>query len=462
MNIGLSDNLTRYNFDKRIENNDVSSINKVENSNSEIGSSDVGLQESKETFSNSRLGEYNLFGTLAKAKLENAPVVKTSASIEGNTKISKTTTQQTNNNASQKVTKEQLEELSPRFKKELSSEEKAVVVGQINLTIENAGIKEPRDKAIFLSQVATETGGFTTFTELPSKFASSKNFYKGRGPLQLTGESNYRNFAENLGGVKIPERGSPIFLEPIPGTDRSKLIKEIKTFTNDKIDAKPKLDRLDRAKEKYVDVDKDLNKAVNNLTEEQSNLQQVNKQVIKEAKQNIVDSEKVLKEARQEKLKARTPEEIANANKGIEIANQQLKSAINNSKNITKDPPKVIKEAQERVTVAKGSLNNLKQQRTDALNELKEANKDWTNVILNNPQLLAKSDYVGAMSGVYYWKENKINTILNNNRDNEAEALKKVSAKINTGSENKPSSSINGFEERKNYYEKAKGIFGVK
>lgn len=150
MNIGLSDNLIRYNFDKRIENNDVSSINKVENSNSEIGSSDVGLQESKETFSNSRLGEYNLFGTLAKAKLENASVVKTSASIEGNTKIGKTTTQQTNNSASQKATKEQLEELSPRFKKELSSEEKAVVVGQINLTIENAGIKEPRDKAIFL------------------------------------------------------------------------------------------------------------------------------------------------------------------------------------------------------------------------------------------------------------------------------------------------------------------------
>lgn len=458
MSIGISDNLAKFNFDAKINNSNLDVTDKLANKNNSLTENLSTVEQSKDTFNQSKLGEYNLLGSLAKAKLGEIPLAKASATIQGNANGKAI---QNNNTPSQPVNKEQLEQISPAFKK-LLPEEKKVVVEQLNLTIENSGIKEPKDKAIFLSQVAVETGGFTTFTEKPSKYASSQSIYKGRGPLQLTGESNYRDFAKNLGGVKTSEKSKPTFLDPPLATDGSKLASEIKKATGGKVDAKPTLDRLDKAKENYISTDKALAKSENNLKTETTNLKDLQNQIAKDAQQKVVVAEKSLKDAKQLKLKAKTPEEVPTANKAIETANSQLKTATSNLQNLKKEPPLVVKAAQQRVNDANQQVQSLRQQKNSANDELNKASEAWTNIILNNPEVVAKSNYIGALSGVYYWKENKINKILDDNRGDESESLRKVSGKINTGDENSSSSSIHGFKDRQAYYQKAKDSLGIK
>lgn len=458
MNIGFSDNLAKFNFDNKIDNNNLSPIDKSANKSTSLTEIPSTVDQSKDNFSQSRLGEYNLSGAVAKAKLGGVSLTEASATIQGTTN-SKTTTQ--SNNTAQPVTKEQLEQISPQFQK-LSPEEKKVVVEQLSLTIEHAGIKEPKDKAIFLSQVATETGGFTAFTEKPSKYASSQSTYKGRGPLQLTGEGNYRDFAKNLSGVKTSENSKPVFIDPPPGTDRSKLISEIKKATDGRVDAKPALDALDKAKENYITTDKALTKAENNLKTETTSLKDLQNRTAKDAQQKVVVAEKSLKDAKQLKLKAKSPEEVATANKAIETASSQLKTAISDLQNIRKEPPLAVKAAQQRVNEATQQVQSSKQEKNSAYDELNKASEAWTNIILKNPEVVAKSNYIGALSGVYYWKENNINKILDDNRGNESETLRKVSGKINTGDADSSSSSIHGFKDRKAYYQKAKDSLGIK
>lgn len=359
------------------------------------------------------------------------------------------------------VTQQQLENISPAFKK-LSDADKKAIVDQLNLAMELAGITDLRDRAVFIAQVAQETNGFTEFSEKASKFKSSQSFYKGRGPLQLTGKNNYRDFAQKLGGVTVQKNGTVKLSPPLSGTDRAKLSEQIYKATHGRVDARPILEKLDKARENYVKIDNELYIAQQTLKNEAARLKNVQSGASMAANKELTEAQNRLRAAKQERLKAKTPEDIASADKRLAAAKSGLDAATSKVNNLKSGLSAEVKQARQRVQEAQQRVEQLKQSKTQALNELKNINSDWISVIMNNPEVVANSSYIGALSAAYFWKENGIGKILNARRGDEEDAFRAVSAKINTGKESSRASSINGLNQRKHYYEKTKQELGVK
>lgn len=69
------------------------------------------------------------------------------------------------------------------------------------------GITDNAHIATILANVKHETANYNHFVELPSKYASSRKFYKGRGYIQLTHYDNYKNWSEwlNVDLLKNPD-----------------------------------------------------------------------------------------------------------------------------------------------------------------------------------------------------------------------------------------------------------------
>ncbi len=356
------------------------------------------------------------------------------------------------------ITQKQLDNISPAFKK-LSDADKKAIVDQLNLAMEVAGITDLRDRAMFIAQVAQETNGFTEFSEKASNAKSSKSFYKGRGPLQLTGKNNYRDFAQKLGGVTI-QNGTVKLSPPLSGTDRAKLSEQIYKATHGRIDARPILEKLDKAKEHYVKINNELYIAQQTLKNEAARLKNVQSNASMAANQELTQAQNMLRAAKQERLKAKTPEDIASTDKRLAAAKSRLDAATSKVNNLKSNPSGEVKQAQQKVQEAQQKVEKLKQSKIQAINELKKINSTWISIIMKNPGIVASSSYIGALSAAYFWKENGIDKILNARRGDEADAFRALSAKINTGKES--SRAINGFNERKRYYEKTKQELGVK
>lgn len=101
-------------------------------------------------------------------------------------------------------------------------------VSAINQTLSRFAINTPKRQAMFLAQVAHESGEFRWMEEIwgPTpvqlRYEGRKDLgnikpgdgfrYKGRGPIQLTGRNNYRAAGKALG---VDLEGSPeLALEP--------------------------------------------------------------------------------------------------------------------------------------------------------------------------------------------------------------------------------------------------------
>lgn len=93
----------------------------------------------------------------------------------------------------------------------LSTERADQIAPYLNDAMRGAGINTTRQKAAFIAQLAHESGGFRHFEELASGRAyegrrdlgntqpGDGERFKGRGPIQLTGRSNYREAGRALG-----------------------------------------------------------------------------------------------------------------------------------------------------------------------------------------------------------------------------------------------------------------------
>ncbi len=93
----------------------------------------------------------------------------------------------------------------------LSGERADKIAPYLNDAMREAGINTTRQKSAFIAQLAHESGGFKHFEELASGRAyegrrdlgntqpGDGERYKGRGPIQLTGRSNYREAGRALG-----------------------------------------------------------------------------------------------------------------------------------------------------------------------------------------------------------------------------------------------------------------------
>lgn len=105
------------------------------------------------------------------------------------------------------VSASQLREMVPG----LSAERADRIAPYLNDAMRGAGINTTRQKAAFIAQLAHESGGFRHFEELASGRAyegrrdlgntqpGDGERFKGRGPIQLTGRSNYREAGRALG-----------------------------------------------------------------------------------------------------------------------------------------------------------------------------------------------------------------------------------------------------------------------
>lgn len=117
-----------------------------------------------------------------------------------------------NNSGYKEITEDQLLKIAPTLKKNPAKLKKFTET--LNQTMKKFGIDTPLKQAMFLATVAEESGEFKFMEELPSRHASSKSRYKGRGLIQLTDvieskPTNYRAAGEylDLGDlfVKNPE-----------------------------------------------------------------------------------------------------------------------------------------------------------------------------------------------------------------------------------------------------------------
>ena len=107
-----------------------------------------------------------------------------------------------NNSEYKEITQEQLLKIAPTLKKDPTKLKD--FTEKLNETMKKFEINTPLKQAMFLATVAEESGEFKFMEELPSKYASSKSKYKGRGLIQLTdtnenNPTNYRAFSEYIG-----------------------------------------------------------------------------------------------------------------------------------------------------------------------------------------------------------------------------------------------------------------------
>ncbi len=105
------------------------------------------------------------------------------------------------------VTVEQLRAIMPN----LSVSRANQLLPHLNQAMLEGGINTPKRQAAFLAQLAHESGGLVYFEEIASGAAyegrtdlgniypGDGKRYKGRGPIQLTGRSNYRAAGKALG-----------------------------------------------------------------------------------------------------------------------------------------------------------------------------------------------------------------------------------------------------------------------
>ncbi len=105
------------------------------------------------------------------------------------------------------VSLQQLQSIMPH----LSTARAQQMLPHLNAAMQEAGINTPRRQAAFLAQLAHESGEFQFMEELATGEAYEGRLdlgntepgdgprFKGRGPIQLTGRSNYRAAGQALG-----------------------------------------------------------------------------------------------------------------------------------------------------------------------------------------------------------------------------------------------------------------------
>jgi predicted chitinase len=105
------------------------------------------------------------------------------------------------------VSLQQLRSIMPNLTESRAQE----MLPHLNAAMQEAGINTPRRQAAFLAQLAHESGEFRYMEEIASGAAYEGRLdlgntqpgdgvrFKGRGPIQLTGRSNYRAAGQALG-----------------------------------------------------------------------------------------------------------------------------------------------------------------------------------------------------------------------------------------------------------------------